>query len=185
MKNNKRSKNRVVAKKGSAAFDIKKLIIYTFALLIVIAIYIYLANMQQDRPTLTESSRSEPAFRKDGELQFRNQEGDILSTIEIEIVESGVARAQGLMFRRSMAMNRGMLFVFDFSHNVEMWMRNTYIPLDMIFVREDKTIAFIETYTVPLSEETIYCPEPVKYVIEVNAGFTGRYGIRNGQQVDW
>jgi uncharacterized membrane protein (UPF0127 family) len=194
MKQKRKMRNKVVAKKGSAALDFKKIIIYIFALAVIIAIYLYLANVGriQDRGTertrldpLIERPAQEPVFRKDSELSFLKPDGTIITTIEIEIVNTPASRMQGLMFRQSMAMNRGMLFIFEFSHNIEMWMRNTYIPLDMIFVREDKTIAHIETNTVPFSEDTIYCPVPVKYVIEVNAGFTERYGIEPGQMIDW
>ncbi|MBW6515182.1 MAG: DUF192 domain-containing protein [Candidatus Cloacimonetes bacterium] len=194
MKQKKQSRKKVVTKRGSASLDFKKIIIYIFALAVIIAIYLYLANVGRMQDTSTDRTRldsfierpdREPVFRKDSELSFLKLDGTLITTIEIEIANTTASRMQGLMFRQSMAMNRGMLFIFEFSHNIEMWMRNTYIPLDMIFVREDKTIAHIETNTVPFLEETIYCPVPVKYVIEVNAGFTERYGIEPGQMIDW
>jgi hypothetical protein len=172
--------------KSSSNFEVKKIMIYFFALLLLIGIYLYLSSFNKTaEQTDNESLREEPRFRKDGELRFLDPNGSLITTIELEIAADLSSRTQGLMYRQSMEENRGMLFIFPQSHNIEMWMRNTYIPLDMIFVREDRSIAHIATHTTPFSEETIRSPEPVLYVIEVNAGFTEKHGVRTGQIVVW
>lgn len=104
-------------------------------------------------------------------------------TFEIEIMGTPEERAKGLMFRKYLADNRGMLFDFGAVRPIRMWMKNTYIPLDMIFIRTDGTIAGIAKNTVPMSEAIIAAPEPVRYVLEVNAGISDRFGIRKGDRV--
>jgi len=83
----------------------------------------------------------------------------------IELATSPAQRAHGLMYRRHLAADRGMLFDFGAPRPVSMWMRNTYIPLDMLFIRKDGAIARIVTETEPLSEEVIASGVPVKAVL--------------------
>ena len=90
---------------------------------------------------------------------------------------------RGLMFVRKMPADRGMLFVYDVSDNHSMWMKNTYIPLDMLFIRADGSIANIEINTEPLSLESIHASESLNFVLELNAGVTGRLGIDTQSRV--
>ncbi len=92
--------------------------------------------------------------------------------------------AQGLMFRRSMAPDRGMLFDFERTEPVAMWMKNTYLPLDMLFIRADGTVARIAADTEPLSTRTITSGEPVLGVLELNAGTAARLGLHPGDKVE-
>ena len=87
------------------------------------------------------------------------------------------------MFRRRMAADVGMLFVYDPPRPVSMWMRNTYIPLDMIFIAPDGRISRVVERTVPLSEENIPSGRSVRAVLELNAGTAARLGIRPGAMV--
>jgi uncharacterized membrane protein (UPF0127 family) len=91
--------------------------------------------------------------------------------------------ARGLMFRKELAPDRGMLFDFGQERPVAMWMRNTYVPLDMFFIRGDGLIVNIARDTVPLSERTIEAVAPVRYVLEVPAGTAARIGARPGDRV--
>jgi len=86
-------------------------------------------------------------------------------------------RARGLMFVREMPATTGMLFVYDKDDRLSMWMRNTYISLDMLFVRSDGTVASLVQRTEPLSLRSIVADEPVRYVLELNAGVAARLGI--------
>jgi uncharacterized membrane protein (UPF0127 family) len=103
---------------------------------------------------------------------------------EVEVMRDDAGRAQGLMFRRSMAPDRGMLFDFERSEPVTMWMKNTYLPLDMLFIRADGTVARIATDTEPLSTRTIASGEPVLGVLELNAGTAARLGLHAGDRVE-
>jgi uncharacterized protein len=102
---------------------------------------------------------------------------------EVELANTDEQRARGLMFRRELPEGQGMLFDFGREAPVTMWMRNTYISLDMIFIRSDGRILRIAENTVPLSEAIIPSGGPVKAVLEVVAGTARRLGIAPGDQV--
>jgi uncharacterized membrane protein (UPF0127 family) len=105
-------------------------------------------------------------------------------SFQVEVARNQNDRAQGLMFRRSMAPDRGMLFDFERVEPVSMWMQNTYLSLDMLFVRPDGTIARIAANTEPLSTRTIPSGEPVLSVLELNAGTAARLGIKAGDRIE-
>ena len=101
----------------------------------------------------------------------------------VELVDNDADRARGLMYRRELPEGRGMLFDFQREQEVAMWMQNTYIPLDMIFINADGRIRRIAENTEPLSTRTIPSGGPVKGVLEVIAGTAKKYGIRPGDRV--
>jgi uncharacterized protein len=103
---------------------------------------------------------------------------------QVEVARNDADRAQGLMYRRSMPADRGMLFDFGRVEPVAMWMQNTYLPLDMLFVRPDGTIARVAANAEPLSTRTIPSGEPVLAVLELNAGTAARLGIKAGDRLD-
>lgn len=105
-------------------------------------------------------------------------------SFQVEVARNDADRAQGLMFRRSMAPDRGMLFDFGRVEPVSMWMQNTYLSLDMLFIRRDGTIARIAANTEPLSTRTISSGEPVLAVLELNAGTAAKLGIKPGDRVE-
>ena len=104
--------------------------------------------------------------------------------ISTEIAMTEPEQAQGLMFRTGMAENDGMLFVYDKPQDLSMWMHNTYLPLDMVFMRADGTIARIEANAEPLSDRVIASGSPVKAVLELKAGTAQRLGLKAGDRVD-
>ena len=101
----------------------------------------------------------------------------------VEIADTNETRARGLMFRRSLAADRGMLFLYDGPQPVTMWMRNTYISLDMIFITAAGTVHHIARDTEPFSEEIIASNGPVSAVLEVVAGTAQRLGLKPGDRV--
>lgn len=110
--------------------------------------------------------------------------GEDRHVFSVELANTPESRARGLMYRRSMPDDHGMLFDFGRVEMVSMWMRNTYIPLDMLFVRADGSIARIARDTEPLSERQISSGEPVLAVFEINAGISDRLGIAAGDRID-
>jgi uncharacterized membrane protein (UPF0127 family) len=102
---------------------------------------------------------------------------------EVEVARTAEQQATGLMFRTSLADDAGMLFVHDTPHEVTMWMRNTYIPLDMVFIKADGTVSRIAAMTTPLSEETIASAGDVVAVLEIAGGAAKRLGIAAGDRV--
>jgi uncharacterized membrane protein (UPF0127 family) len=101
----------------------------------------------------------------------------------VELAATPEQRIQGLQGRRSLAAGAGMLFRFDPPEAVAMWMKNTYVPLDMLFIDRAGRIVGIAEDTVPLSLELIRAPQPVTGVVEVNAGTVRRLGIRVGDRI--
>ncbi len=110
--------------------------------------------------------------------------GDKRHAFQVEVMRTPEQRARGLMHRRYMPADRGMLFDFGRTEPVAMWMENTYIPLDMLFIRADGTIARIAEKTEPLSQRTIPSGEPVLSVLEVNGGVSRTLGLKPGDRVE-
>lgn len=102
---------------------------------------------------------------------------------DVEIADTDQERMTGLMNRKKVPEGTGMLFDFGEERMVTMWMKNTYVSLDMIFIRGDGTIARIAEHTTPLSEARISSGTPVKGVLEVAAGTARKYGIARGDKV--
>jgi len=101
----------------------------------------------------------------------------------VEIAANDEDRARGLMYRKELPEGRGMLFDFKQEQDVSFWMKNTYIPLDMIFIRADGTIRRIAANTEPLSERMVPAGGPVRYVLEVIGGTARKLGIEPGDKV--
>jgi uncharacterized membrane protein (UPF0127 family) len=102
---------------------------------------------------------------------------------QVETAADDPSRAQGLMHRRSLDPDKGMLFDFGREEPVAMWMQNTYVPLDMAFIRADGTVHRVEERTTPLSTRAIESGVPVRYVLEVPAGTALRIGMTRGSKV--
>jgi len=103
--------------------------------------------------------------------------------LEVEVARDEAMRERGLMYRRYLPENRGMLFDFGHEQSVMMWMKNTYIPLDMIFISRHGKVTHIEANTEPLSEAIISSQGPAFAVLEVNAGVAAKLGLKPGDLV--
>jgi hypothetical protein len=116
-----------------------------------------------------------------GKVSFPDAKG--APVLETEMMTTESTRERGLMYRRSMPDAHGMLFVFDESDEHSFWMKNTCIPLDMLFVADDGFVTGILENVPTMNEQGRGVPCKVKYVLEVNAGFTRKYGIKAGQRI--
>lgn len=103
--------------------------------------------------------------------------------IDIEVAESEEEKALGLMFRTSLADDRGMLFPYGKPREITMWMHNTYIPLDMVFIRADGVVHRIEERAEPLNERIISSDGDVSAVLELAGGNARRLGLKPGDRV--
>jgi uncharacterized protein len=101
----------------------------------------------------------------------------------VELATNDAERARGLMFRKELPEGHGMLFDFEHEEPVAFWMHNTYISLDMIFIRGDGSIVRIAENTQPLSDRLIPSGAPVRAVLEVIAGTARKFGIAAGDRV--
>jgi uncharacterized membrane protein (UPF0127 family) len=105
------------------------------------------------------------------------------TTFKVELATTPATQEAGLMFRKVMSPNAGMLFDFRTPVMISFWMKNTILPLDMIFIRKDGTISSIAPDTKPYSTDSIPASEPVRAVLEINAGRSAALGILPGEKV--
>lgn len=124
-------------------------------------------------------------FQEEGTLAFVRAAGDTLRTIAIDIADTDAERQRGLMRQRSLGYDRGMLFVFDTVDRGGMWMKNTPLPLDIIFVAPDSQVINIARRTTPFSEALIEPAAPRKFVVEVRAGFAQRFRLTDRTRIRW
>ncbi|WP_407341153.1 DUF192 domain-containing protein [Methylocapsa polymorpha] len=101
----------------------------------------------------------------------------------VEVMRTGPQRERGLMFRRFLPQDRGMLFIFEAERPVAMWMKNTYLPLDMIFIGKTGRVVGLAENAEPLSEKIIPSGAPAYGVLEVNAGAAAKIGLKIGDTV--
>lgn len=127
----------------------------------------------QQANSLVSFSR-EPLAIKSGEKVYK---------FSVELALNNRQQTQGLMFRRRMAADAGMLFVYRREEPTAMWMKNTFIPLDMLFIARNGNIHRIAERTVPMSEAVIASGGPVIAVLELNAGTASRLGLKPGDRV--
>jgi uncharacterized membrane protein (UPF0127 family) len=124
-------------------------------------------------PLIAQCSDDSVGIRGDwGKMRFR-----------VDVADDDAERGKGLMFVRDMDRDKGMLFVWDTPRRAQFWMRNTYIPLDMIFVGEDGLVTHIHHNAVPLDETAIDGGEGVIAVLEINGGLSRSFGIDVGSQL--
>lgn len=125
-------------------------------------------------------AQSEVTFDRSS-LKIETAEG--VHEFDVELAISGEQRARGLMFRNEMAPDAGMLFLYRSDRVLNMWMANTNLPLDMLFIEANGRIARIEENTIPLSRTTISSRRRARAVLELNAGTVRRLGIKPGDRV--
>ncbi len=126
------------------------------------------------------------AFNKKGydhSLQIRNSKNNTINNFIINIVDNDEERARGLMWVTDLPQNYGMLFEFKNEQVVNMWMKNTKISLDMLFIDETGKIISIKNDTTPESLDIISSGKPVKKVLEINGGLTKKLGIKIGDTI--
>lgn len=102
---------------------------------------------------------------------------------QIELADDAAERAQGLMHRESMPRSAGMLFVYERPGDVTFWMRNTLIPLDMIFADRHGIVRYVQHNAQPLLEKPIYGGNNIQYVLEINGGLAEQIGIAKGSEI--
>ena len=120
----------------------------------------------------------------DGPVAVVHPAGASAASVQLEVVSTPAAMERGLMYRKSLPADSGMLFVFPESSDHSFWMKNTLIPLDMLFVARDGRIVGIHPDAVPLSTAPISVGAPSAFVLEVNGGWAARHGVRAGDRLE-
>lgn len=184
----KSKKSKKASKKAFNLTKRQKIALLGFIALIILIVFILSlskgGNKNTEPQTAYEVHTDEPQFQKEGELYFIRQEsGDTIKKIAIEIADNYKDREQGLMYRSTMADSLGMLFIFDRAEEQSFWMKNTKLTLDILYVDDSGKILTLHKYTKPYSEEGIPSYEKARYVVEVVGGFTDRYKIDRGDEI--
>ncbi|MFP4093628.1 MAG: DUF192 domain-containing protein [Cyclobacteriaceae bacterium] len=170
--------------KVSRISSARKMLFLVFVALAAIGIYFWLAEPEPVVIDTPEEPAEEPDFIKEGELAFLDAAaGDTLRRIAIEVADDDAQRSQGLMYRSQMADTTGMLFIFDEEAPRSFWMKNTKIPLDIMYVDDALQIIMIYKSVMPYSERSIPSEKPARYVVEVKGGFTTRNNIEEGDLI--
>lgn len=124
-------------------------------------------------------------FKHEGNLSVLDSSNNLLKNIEIEIADNNFERQTGLMYRKKMDNDKGMLFIFDTSEIKSFYMKNTYISLDILYINSNNTIINIIESTQPLNETSLFSDLPVKYVLEINAGLCEKWNIKKGSKISY
>jgi uncharacterized membrane protein (UPF0127 family) len=104
-------------------------------------------------------------------------------TFQVDVADTPAKRELGLQYRRDLAADRGMIFLFPSESNHSFWMKNTPIPLDMIFISRDQKIVGIVERAVPFSTDSRSVPAASQFVLEINGGLAGHYGVKVGDSI--
>lgn len=129
-------------------------------------------------------SQTEVTFKKEGKLSIFNSEKDTLKiALDIEVADTDFDIQTGLMYRNTMAKKQGMLFIFEDEQQRFFYMKNTRIPLDIIYMNADTTIVSFQKNAKPFNETSLPSEIPAKYVLEINAGLADTWGLKVGDAV--
>ncbi len=154
-------------------------------LLLVAAVLVVVIILLPERPTLTKPPASTQGFTHQGKASFYSDGGALLCSFDLEIADTEEKRKRGLMERDTLSTGQAMLFIMDANEIQRFWMKNTYLPLDIIFIGEDSLIVSISEHTRPFSEDNIASAGKSKFVLEVNAGLSQRFGLKPGDRFRW
>lgn len=125
-------------------------------------------------------------FKKEGELSIKKASNDsIIKSIDIEIADDEYQTQTGLMYRDSMEDHQGMLFVFPEADLHSFYMKNTKIPLDIIYIDANKKIVNIQKNAKPFSENSLPSSAPAQYALEINAGLSDQWGLKAGDRIEY
>ena len=162
----------------------KRYILIIAILAILTALYfLFFYGDKQENTSIDKNVNKQTSYRIDGTMWFIDSLGDTLSKLSIEVANDYYSQARGLMYRQSMPDTVGMLFIYEDYNYRSFWMKNTHIPLDLVFISDNYKISQVHEYAIPYSEESIVSKQKAKYVVEVNAGYTDRKKVAAGGKI--
>lgn len=145
---------------------------------------VLLFNSCKDNTKDKTVTTTEITFKKDGELYFLNSEKDTLKQLEIETAISSYEQQTGLMYRKSMREDRGMLFIYEEEiPRPNFYMKNTYIALDLVYINKNNKVVDIQRDAKPLDETNIPSNVASQYVLEINGGRAKLWNLKKGDFV--
>lgn len=152
------------------------------AALIVVALLAWTGMGMAFAQSAPQGEALEPSPIEVGPIWLNTVQGRF--EFQVEIADEPSERQRGLMFRELMPVKNGMLFDFGKTSQIQMWMRNTPLSLDMIFILPDGTVGHIAERTTPFSDAIIDSRAPVSHVLEINAGVSKLIGLKVGDTVE-
>jgi len=155
--------------------------------ILVLAIFcLNLYSCKEDAKNTSKVTTVEIKFKKEGELSLLKAPNDsVIKTLNIEIADDDYQTETGLMYRNSMEDNQGMLFIFPDSQYRYFYMRNTEIPLDIIYIDDSKTIINIQKDAKPHDETSLPSEGPAKYVLEIKGGLSTQWNLEKGDKIEF
>ena len=160
-----------------------KILKTTWVLILPIAVLMATSCKEEAKKTIATQNID---FTKEGELSiFKNSTDTLLTKLDIEIAETDYETQTGLMYRKGMEQNQGMLFIFPDEALHSFYMKNTEFPLDILYINEDFKIASMQENAAPLNEGSLSSEVPVQYVLEVNAGYAEQQGVTVGDSISY
>lgn len=124
-------------------------------------------------------------FTKEGEATLLKASGDTIKKLDIEIADNNYERQTGLMYRESMEEEQGMLFIYDKAAPRSFFMKNTYIPLDIIYFGADSTAVSLQENAKPEDETSLPSEKPAQFILEINAGLAKEWNFKVGDKIDF
>jgi len=159
--------------------------IYAGIVLFIAAVAVVIILFIAPRKSAAADLQNSPVFKKEGTAIFYDKQGKEKCRFDIEIADTEEKQKTGLMFRDSMAVSQAMLFVYDKPTPMSFWMKNTYLSLDLAFIKADSLIGKISEQTTPFSENSIAPYGEFQYALEMLAGAVKRFGLEAGDRMVW
>ncbi|NRR91736.1 DUF192 domain-containing protein [Winogradskyella undariae] len=154
------------------------------SILIVFSLALF-SSCKEEKKT-TSVDKVEVSFKKEGTLTLNKATSDsIIKTIDIEIADDEYTTQTGLMYRTELETNQGMLFMFPDSQMRSFYMKNTKIPLDIIYIDENKTIVSFQKNAKPMDETSLPSEAPAKYVLEIYGGLSNVWNLNVGDTISF
>jgi uncharacterized membrane protein (UPF0127 family) len=172
-KNHKAPQKHGNKKQAKKKFLNRRNIIISFVFLAAIASYFLFIRKSSD-------------FVKEGEVIFLKRDTkQEIKRIDVEVANTQTERSKGLMFRKEMDDDRGMLFIFERPDMQSFWMKNTILPLDIMFIDSSGVIDTIYRKTTPYSERSLPSRRRVQFVVEVNGGWSDKNGLKENDLIEF
>lgn len=151
----------------------------------IVLICTLFASCKEEKTTKSED-KVVVSFKKEGVLMLKKAESDsVIKTLDIEIADDEYTTQTGLMYRTKLETNQGMLFVFPNMQMRSFYMKNTKIPLDIIYIDDDLSIVSFQKNAKPMDETSLPSEAPAKYVLEINAGLSDAWQLAIGDKISF
>lgn len=145
----------------------------------------FFTSCKDDNSSEKVIETEEIVFTKEGEATLLKASGDTIKKLDIEIADNNYERQTGLMYRESMEEEQGMLFIYDKAAPRSFFMKNTYIPLDIIYFGADSTAVSLQENAKPEDETSLPSEKPAQFILEINAGLAKEWNFKVGDKIDF